>query len=109
MVYGSIHKFQGQVSVFNFKSDIKKSPTYRCVFPVPPGEGTIPSCSEVGVLGVLPGIIGMMQANEVIKMITGIGEVLSDKLLFFDALTSQSSQIEIERNPDVEKITPSTI
>ncbi|MEO8146331.1 MAG: molybdopterin-synthase adenylyltransferase MoeB [Bacteroidia bacterium] len=109
MIYGSIHKFQGQVSVFNFKTANKKGPTYRCVFPVPPDNGTVPSCSEIGVLGVLPGIIGMMQATEVIKMITGIGEVLSGKLLFFDALIMQSSIIEIERNPDVENVTPATI
>lgn len=108
MVYASIHKFQGQVSVFNFKNSSLNPPTYRCVFPHPPIMGTVPSCAEVGVLGVLPGIIGLMQATEVIKMITGIGSVLSGKLLFFDALTMQSTLIEIERNPEVEKITPSS-
>ncbi len=106
MVYGSIHRFQGQVSVFNFTGGNKKSPTYRCLFPEPPSKGTIPNCSEVGVLGMLPGIIGLMQATEVIKMIAGVGEVLSGKLLCFDALTMHSSIIEIERNPMVEIITP---
>ncbi len=83
LVFGSIFKFEGQVSVFNYK----EGPTYRCLYPEPPKEGDVPNCSEIGVIGVLPGIIGTLQANEVIKLITGIGEVLSGKLLMFDALS----------------------
>jgi len=109
MVYGSVHKFQGQVSVFNFKIRDKKPTTYRCLFPNPPESANLMSCSEIGVLGVLPGIIGIMQATEVIKIITCIGEVLSGKLLCFDALTMQTTMIEIERSSDVENITPSTL
>lgn len=108
MVYGSIHRFQGQVSVFNYTMGSNKSATYRCVFPQAPVDGTVANCSEIGVLGVMPGIVGLMQATEVIKMITGLGTVLANKLLCFDALTMQSSIIEIERNPLVEKITLST-
>ena len=81
-VSGSIYKFQGQISVFNFND----GPTYRCLYPEP---GDIPNCAEVGVLGVLPGIVGCMMANETIKMIIGNGEVLSGKLLVFDSLTMQ--------------------
>lgn len=83
LVFGSIFKFEGQVSVLNYNN----GPTYRCLYPDPPGEGEVPDCSQAGVLGVLPGIIGTLQANEVIKIVTGIGDVLSGKLLMFDALS----------------------
>lgn len=96
LVYGAIYKFEGQVSVFNYKN----GPSYRCVFPNPPQKGTMPNCSEVGVLGVLPGIIGTMQANEVLKIILNIGESLSGKLYCFNALTNRSSTIGIARNED---------
>lgn len=92
-VFGSIYKFEGQVSVFNYKS----GPTYRCLFPEPPHESV--NCSEIGVLGVLPGIIGTMMANEALKIILGIGEVLSGKLFVFDALNSQTQVISFEKNP----------
>jgi len=82
LVFGSVFKFEGQVAVFNFND----SATYRCLFPLPPQAEEVPNCSDIGVLGVLPGIIGLLQANEVIKMITGVGEVLSGQLLRFDAL-----------------------
>jgi molybdopterin/thiamine biosynthesis adenylyltransferase/rhodanese-related sulfurtransferase len=81
-VFGSIYKFQGQVSVFNFMG----GPTYRCLYSNPPGEDESPNCSETGVIGTLPGIIGTLQANEVIKIITGAGETLSGKLLVFNSL-----------------------
>ena len=97
LVFGSIFKFEGQVSVFNYKN----GPTYRCVFPNPPAPSAVPNCSEIGVLGVLPGIIGTLQANEVIKMICGIGTVLSGKLLTFNALTMQQYQLQIEKNEAV--------
>lgn len=83
LVYGSIFKFEGQVSVFNFKD----SATYRCLYPTPPNPGDVPNCSEIGVLGVLPGIIGSLQANEVIKIICDLDEVLANKLMIFDVLS----------------------
>ena len=82
LVYGAIHKFEGQVTVFNFE----QGPSYRCLFPEAPSPDSAPNCSETGVLGVLPGIIGVYQANEVLKIILGIGESLSGKLLLIDAL-----------------------
>lgn len=99
MVYGSVHRFQGQVSVFHYYLKNKNPPTYRCLFPKPPEAGSGLDCSGAGVIGVLPGIIGTIQAAEVIKIITGIGEVLSGKVLCFDMLSMESSIIRIERNP----------
>jgi len=96
LVYGAIYKFEGQVAVFNYKN----GPSYRCLFPKSPKEGAIPNCSEIGVLGVLPGIIGSMQANEVIKIILGIGDVLSGKMLCYNALTIQSTTLIIKRHED---------
>jgi len=92
MVYGAIHKFEGQVSVFNFQG----GPTYRDLFPEQPAAGSIPSCAENGVLGVLPGMIGLVQATEVLKIIVGFGEVFSGKLWLFNAKTMQSESIEFE-------------
>jgi sulfur-carrier protein adenylyltransferase/sulfurtransferase len=85
LVYGSIFKFEGQVSVFN----LKNGPSYRCLFPEPPKPGEVPNCAEIGVLGVLPGVIGTLQANEALKIILGIGENLSGKLLVYNALDCQ--------------------
>ncbi|HXB40868.1 MAG TPA: molybdopterin-synthase adenylyltransferase MoeB [Bacteroidia bacterium] len=95
LVFGSIFKFAGQVSVFNYKN----GPTYRCLYPEPPAEGEVPNCSETGVLGVLPGICGTLMINEAIKIITGIGNVLSGELLSFDALTMQFNTFKVELNP----------
>ncbi len=97
LVFGSIFKFQGQVSVLNYKG----GPTYRCLFPEPPTPGSVPNCSDIGVLGVLPGIIGSLQANEVIKIITGIGEVLSGKLLYYDTLTMQQQVLNFKKNEQI--------
>tara|TARA_R110000868_G_scaffold19310_5_gene83203 strand:+ start:2509 stop:3606 length:1098 start_codon:yes stop_codon:yes gene_type:complete len=97
LVFGAIYKFEGQVSVFNYKN----GPSYRCLFPNPPQKDAVPNCSEIGVLGVLPGIIGSIQANEVLKIILGIGNVLSGKLLCYNALTSQISTLKIKRNETV--------
>lgn len=95
-VYGSIFRFDGQVSVFNYqKTDGTFGPNYRDLFPTPPPPGLVPSCAEGGVLGVLPGIIGSLQANEVIKVITGIGEPLAGKLYTFNALTFESRVLQI--------------
>ncbi len=91
-VFGSIFKFDGQVSVFNYQN----GPTYRCLFPEPPEE--MPNCSQVGVLGVLPGIIGTYQANEVIKIVVGIGEVLKGKLLTIDTLKNEHYLISFTKN-----------
>ncbi len=82
LVYGSIYKFEGQVAVFNYEG----SATYRCLFPTPPEVGSVPSCSEIGVLGVLPGIVGSMQANECLKLILGIGQPLVNQFLVYNAL-----------------------
>ena len=101
LVFGAIYKFQGQVSVFNYNN----GPTYRCAFPNKPKKDTVPNCSEVGVLGVLPGIIGTMQANEVLKIILGIGNVLSGKLLCYDALSAQSTILTVKRNDlEIQKV-----
>lgn len=97
LVFGAIYKFEGQVSVFNYNN----GPTYRCLFPNPPQKGAVPNCSEIGVLGVLPGIIGSMQANEVLKIILDLGEILSGKLLFYNALHSKTSTLNIKRNDTV--------
>ncbi len=95
-VYASIFRYEGQVSVFNFPlPDGKRGLNYRNLYPEPPAPGTIPSCAEGGVLGVLPGIIGSMQANEVIKIITGIGEPLVGKLFLFDAASMSTRSIKL--------------
>ncbi len=101
LVYGAIYKFEGQVSVFNYND----GPTYRCLFPEPPKPGTVPSCSDIGVIGVLPGLIGTQQANEAIKIILGIGTPLSGKLLIQDALTASVMSLQVKRNQEqVEKV-----
>lgn len=97
-VYASIFRFDGQVSVFNYNN----GPNYRDLYPEPPPPGLVPSCAEGGVLGVLPGIIGSLQANEVIKVITGIGEPLSGRLFSFDALNFTTRIFKVQkdkRNP----------
>ncbi|MBT8263730.1 MAG: HesA/MoeB/ThiF family protein [Muriicola sp.] len=90
LVYGALHGFEGHVSVFNYQG----GPTYRCLFPDPPNKNTIPNCNEHGVLGVLPGIIGNLQALEVIKCLTGVGEVLSGKLLLYKGLNQSIYKID---------------
>lgn len=94
LVFGSIFKFSGQVAVFNFQG----GPSYRCLYPEPPQEGEVPNCSEIGVLGVLPGLVGTLMATECLKMILGIGEVLSGKLQLLDSLSNQKSLIGFQRN-----------
>ncbi|MCL4108630.1 UNVERIFIED_CONTAM: hypothetical protein GTU68_006948 [Idotea baltica] len=106
LVYGSIFQFEGQVSVFNLENpDGSFGPSYRDLFPEPPPPGMVPSCSEGGVLGVLPGIIGSMQANEAIKIITGIGETLSGRLFIYDALSFKTITLKVAKNTAVTKIT----
>ncbi|AEL25106.1 molybdopterin-synthase adenylyltransferase MoeB [Cyclobacterium marinum] len=96
-VYASIFQFEGQVSVFNYLKDGERGPNYRDLYETPPPAGLVPSCAEGGVLGVLPGIIGSLQALEVIKVVTGIGDNLSGKLYTFDAFSFQSKTFKIKR------------
>ena len=94
-VYGSIFRFDGQASVF----DAKRGPCYRCLYPEPPPPGAVPSCAEGGVLGVLPGIIGVIQATEAIKLIVGIGEPLIGRLLIYDALAMSFTDLKLKKDP----------
>jgi sulfur-carrier protein adenylyltransferase/sulfurtransferase len=94
-VYGAVYRFEGQASVF----DARKGPCYRCLFPVPPPPGAAPSCEEAGVLGVLPGIIGLLQATETIKAIVGIGKSLAGRLLVFDALEMSFRELKLRKDP----------
>jgi sulfur-carrier protein adenylyltransferase/sulfurtransferase len=96
VVHGSIYRFEGQVTVFK----PHEGPCYRCLFPEPPPPELAPSCAEGGVLGVLPGIIGSLQTNEAIKLAAGIGEPLVGRLLLFDALSTEFSEVRIERRAD---------
>ena len=99
-IYAAIFRFEGQVAVFNYvDAQGQRGPNYRDLFPEPPPPGLVPSCAEGGVLGVLPGIMGSMQASEVIKVVSGIGEPLSGRLFLFDALTFESRTLKIHRNP----------
>jgi adenylyltransferase/sulfurtransferase len=95
-VYGSIFRFEGQASVFY----AKEGPCYRCLYPEPPPPGLVPSCAEGGVLGVLPGVIGTIQATEAIKLITGQGEPLIGRLLLYDALEMSFRTLKLRKNPD---------
>ncbi|MGB3180870.1 MAG: molybdopterin-synthase adenylyltransferase MoeB [Cyclobacteriaceae bacterium] len=100
-VYASIFRFEGQVSVFNYTDkEGNAGPNYRDLFPVPPPPGLVPSCAEGGVIGVLPGIIGSLQASEVIKVLTGVGDPLSGRLFLFDALTFETRTLKVRRDPD---------
>ncbi len=102
-VYASISRFEGQVSVFNFPfADGTRGPNYRDLFPQPPPPGLIPNCADGGVLGVLPGIIGSMQASEVIKVVTGIGEPLAGRLFLLDAASFTTRILKIQKNPGVK-------
>ena len=94
-IYGSIFRFDGQVSVF----DAQKGPCYRCLFPEPPPPGLVPSCAEGGVLGVLPGTIGTLQATEALKVLLGIGEPLIGKLLLYNALDMSFDFVKLRKNP----------
>jgi sulfur-carrier protein adenylyltransferase/sulfurtransferase len=99
-IYASIYRFEGQVSVFNWiNNEGLLGPNYRDIFPTPPPPGMVPNCAEGGVLGVLPGIIGSIQASEVIKVLTGIGAPLSGKLFLFDVLDFSTRVLNIKRDP----------
>lgn len=101
LVYGSIYLFEGQVSVFNYKG----GPSYRCLFPTPPKHGSVKNCNEIGVIGVLPGVIGTQQANEAIKIILEIGEPLNGKLMLYDALKASYITISVEKSEEqIDKV-----
>ena len=95
-VYGSIFRFEGQASVFA----TKEGPCYRCLYPEPPPPGLVPSCAEGGVLGILPGLVGVIQATETIKLILGSGEPLIGRLLLVDALSMRFRELKLRKNPD---------
>jgi molybdopterin/thiamine biosynthesis adenylyltransferase len=97
LVYGSIYQFEGQATVF---LPGPETPCYRCLFPVPPPPGTVPSCAEGGVFGVLPGVIGSIQATEAIKLITGEGQTLEGRLLLYDALHMDFQEVKIRWDAD---------
>src|ERR1700731_3233366 len=95
-VYGSIFRFEGQATVFAYPG----GPCYRCLYPEPPPPGLVPSCAEGGVLGILPGTVGLIQATETVKLILGIGEPLVGRLLLYDALAMRFRELKLRKNPD---------
>jgi molybdopterin/thiamine biosynthesis adenylyltransferase/rhodanese-related sulfurtransferase len=94
-IYGSIFRFEGQSSVF----DAREGPCYRCLYPEPPPPGSVPSCAEGGVLGILPGMIAMVQATEAVKLLTGIGTPLIGRLMLYDALAMEWSEFKLKKDP----------
>jgi sulfur-carrier protein adenylyltransferase/sulfurtransferase len=103
LVYGSIYRFEGQASVF----DARRGPCYRCLYPEPPPPDMVPSCAEGGVLGVLPGLIGVVQATEVVKQVLGRGDSLVGRLLLYDALAMSFRELEIRKDPTCVLCSPS--
>lgn len=99
LVYGAVHRFEGQVSVFDAGRHRGMAPCYRCLFPEPPPPESAPNCAEAGVLGVLPGVVGLIQATETIKLIIGIGTSLSGRLLHFDALSMRFRETRLSADP----------
>ena len=100
-VYGSIFKFEGQASVFNYQD----GPNYRDLYPEPPPPGLVPSCAEGGVLGILPGVIGCIQATETLKILLGKGKTLSGRLMLYDALNMRFRELKLRRDPEAKPIT----
>lgn len=100
LVYGAVHRFEGQLSVFDAGRRRGTSPCYRCLFPLPPAADDAPNCAEAGVLGVLPGVIGLLQATETLKLLLGIGETLDGRLLNFDALAMRFREARVTPDPD---------
>lgn len=99
-VHGAVYRFEGQVTVFWPQYDKLKGPCYRCMFPEMPPPGAAPSCSEIGVLGVLPGVIGLLQAVEALKLLLNIGEPLIGKMVYYDALRTRFSEFKVKANPN---------
>ncbi len=108
LVYGAVHRFEGQVSVFDAGRHRGEAPCYRCLFPEPPPPEAAPNCAEAGVLGVLPGVIGLLQATEAIKLILGLGESLRGRLLHFDALSMRFRETRLGADPQCPLCTPDT-
>jgi rhodanese-related sulfurtransferase len=104
LVSGAIYKFEGQVSVFNYQG----GPTYRCLFPEPPSAAEAPDCNTTGVLNVLPGLIGTVQATEALKVVLGLGDVLSGRLWLLDTLSFQSRTLRFKRDPVQSQINLNT-
>ncbi|MDI9239787.1 molybdopterin-synthase adenylyltransferase MoeB [Lysobacter sp. LF1] len=100
LVYGAVHRFEGQVSVFDAGRQRGHAPCYRCLFPEPPPPEAAPNCAEAGVLGVLPGVIGLLQATEAIKLVLGLGEPLTGRLLHFDALGMRFRETRLSADPE---------
>lgn len=106
LVYGAVERFQGQVSVFDAGRRRGQAPCYRCLFPAPPPPEFAPNCAEAGVLGVLPGVIGLLQATEAIKLLLGLGEPLSGRLLHFDAKAMRFRETRLAPDPDCPVCAP---
>ena len=106
LVHGAVHRFEGHASVFDAGRHRGGSPCYRCLFPEPPPPEAAPNCSEAGVLGVLPGIIGMIQATEVVKLLLGIGEPLTGRLMHLDALSMRFREMRLEPDPECPVCAP---
>lgn len=106
LVYGAVHRFEGQVSVFDAGRLRGEAPCYRCLFPEPPPPEAAPNCAEAGVLGVLPGVIGLLQATEAIKLVLGLGEPLRGRLLHFDALSMRFRETRLGPDPDCPVCAP---
>jgi molybdopterin/thiamine biosynthesis adenylyltransferase/rhodanese-related sulfurtransferase len=106
LVYGAVHRFEGQLSVFDAGRRRGGAPCYRCLFPEPPPPAAAPNCSEAGVLGVLPGVIGLLQATEAMKLILGVGEPLAGRLLHFDALSMRFRETRLAPDPDCTVCAP---
>ena len=106
LVYGAVHRFEGQASVFDAGRRRGEAPCYRCLFPEPPPPDAAPNCSEAGVLGVLPGVVGLLQATEVIKLLLELGEPLTGRLLHFDALSMRFRETRLPPDPDCAVCAP---
>ena len=106
LVYGAVHRFEGQVSVFDAGRQRGVAPCYRCLFPEPPPPEAAPNCAEAGVLGVLPGVIGLLQATEAIKLVLGIGNPLTGRLLHFDALAMRFRETRLHPDPECAVCAP---
>ena len=106
LVYGAVHRFEGQASVFDAGRHRGSAPCYRCLFPEPPPPEAAPNCAEAGVLGVLPGVIGLLQATEAIKLLLGIGDTLRGRLLQFDALAMRFRETRLAADPQCPVCAP---
>jgi molybdopterin/thiamine biosynthesis adenylyltransferase len=109
LVYGAVHRFEGQVSVFDAGRHRGTSPCYRCLFPEPPAPEDAPNCAEAGVLGVLPGVIGLLQATEALKLLLELGTSLDGRLLHFDALAMRFRETRLGPDPECAACAPGRV